>query len=160
MTCFRRKEGPFVLTAQRSYRRVPVLHRIPLFSRTRMRVHRFLAGSRICHKISRFSICTIPKMVVALVTSMPPWSIGGIEVGKSRPLGNLTAFFRKSAQREERRLYHARFTFFDCFFSVRKGSSFLLFSFGIFLSVAVLPVSPGERTPVCYCREASEALPP
>ena len=39
MTCFRRKEGPFVLTAQRSYRRVPVLHRIPLFSRTRMRVH-------------------------------------------------------------------------------------------------------------------------
>ena len=39
MTRFRGKEGDFLLTAQRPCRRVPVFHRIPLISRTRMRVH-------------------------------------------------------------------------------------------------------------------------
>ena len=34
-------------------RRVPDSHRVPLFSRTRMRVHGYFSGSRICHKISR-----------------------------------------------------------------------------------------------------------
>ena len=32
MTCFRKKDGLFALTAQRLSHRVPDLHRIPLFS--------------------------------------------------------------------------------------------------------------------------------
>ena len=79
MTCFRRKEGIFALTAQQLGCRVPVLHRIPLFSQRNLRsigcscwrifrqqslpigssvteqecVSHISIRSRICHKISR-----------------------------------------------------------------------------------------------------------
>jgi len=96
MTCFRRKEEFFVLTAQRPDRRVPVLHRIPLFSRTRMRVR--LSGSRICHKISRVYRYRPNQTVVSLFPSMPPMEKAALRECRIRPKRNLTDFCAKHVQ--------------------------------------------------------------
>lgn len=52
MTCFRRKNGSSVLTAQRVTRRVPDFHRVPLFSRTKICVSRII-GVAHSPRISR-----------------------------------------------------------------------------------------------------------
>ena len=152
MTRFRGKEGDFLLTAQRPCRRVPVFHRIPLFSRTRMRVRQFLSGSRICHKISRFYLSRSKSGCLYLSLNATHWAISGIEVGKSCPEGNLAASMYKACARGRNtgsvNLVILSFPFFwlpaDAFFA-QQGFSFLPSVGGIFPFAAPLPVLHGEK---------------
>ena len=100
MTCFRRKEGIFALTAQQLGCRVPVLHRIPLFSRTRMRVSCFHSVAHLPQNKPVLSLPSKSDGCLFIYLNAAHGQSAALRWVEVRPKRNPAVFYAKYVQGE------------------------------------------------------------